>query len=207
MQATQAGGLEQMRQDDLVQVLDDVTQRSARLDQQVRDLQAQRDRLAAAGGGAEAVAQAQARLDTLRLLAGTAPATGPGVRITVSDPSGKVASAQLLDLVEELRDAGAEAQQVGSVRVVASTWFADEGSGLVVDGTTVPRPVVVLAIGDPQTLASAMTIPGGVVETLRRLGADATVQQLTSVTVDALASPRSPRYAQPVPASGATPTP
>ncbi len=49
VQATQAGGLEQMRQDDLVQVLDDVTQRSARLDQQVRDLQTQRDRLAAGG--------------------------------------------------------------------------------------------------------------------------------------------------------------
>ena len=201
VQQTQEGGLDQMRQDDLVRVLDDVSQRSARLDLQVRDLQSQRDRLGAGAGSQEAIDQARQRLDALRLLGGTAPAQGPGIRITIDDPGSAVLAAQLLDVLQELRDAGSEVVQVGSVRMVASSWFTDRDGSLVADGATLTRPVVILAIGDPQTMASAMTIPGGIVETLRRLGATARVEQLTSVRVDALSSPTTPRYAQPVPQS------
>ena len=205
VQQTQQGGLETMRQDDLVRVLDDVSQRSTRLDQQVRDLQSQRDRLAAGAGSSQAaIAQAQQRLDTLRLLAGTAPAQGSGIRMTIADPQSGVTSAQLLDVLQELRDAGAEVVQVGSVRIVAGSWFGSQGGTLVVDGQSVPRPVVVVAIGDPQTMASAMNIPGGIVETLRRVGATTTIQQSDTLQVGALASPATPRYAQPVPESSAT---
>ncbi|MDQ2758732.1 MAG: DUF881 domain-containing protein [Actinomycetota bacterium] len=208
VQQTQEGGLDQMRQDDLVRVLDDVSQRSARLDLQVRDLQNQRDRLTAgAGSSQEAVDQARRRLDALRLLGGTAPAQGPGIRITIVDPGSAVLAAQLLDVLQELRDAGSEVVQVGPVRIVASSWFADRDGSLVADGTPLTRPVVVLAIGDPQTMASAMTIPGGIVETLRRLGATAHVEQLDSVRVDAVASPTTPRYAQAVPESAPSTTP
>ncbi|MEO3935180.1 DUF881 domain-containing protein [Dermatophilaceae bacterium Soc4.6] len=208
VQQTQEGGLDQMRQDDLVRVLDDVSQRSARLDLQVRDLQAQRDRLAAGSGSSQvALDSAQKRLDALRLLGGTAAAAGPGIRITITDPAGAVLAAQLLDVLQELRDAGAEVVQVGSVRIVASSWFTDRDGSLVADGVVLVRPVVVLAIGDPQTMASAMTIPGGIVETLRGLGATARVDQLDSVQVDALAAPTTPRYAQPVPESAPPTTP
>src|SRR5690242_1384300 len=54
IQSTQASGLESMRQDDLVRVLDDVSQRSTRLDQQVRELQAQRDQLTSGANTSQA---------------------------------------------------------------------------------------------------------------------------------------------------------
>ena len=58
----------------------------------------------------------------LRILTGTVAATGPGVTLTIDDPDGSVTAATLLDGVEELRDAGAEAIEINdSVRVVAST--------------------------------------------------------------------------------------
>src|SRR4029450_1608269 len=44
IQSTQESGLESMRQDDLVRVLDDVSQRSTRLDQQVPRLRAHRSK-------------------------------------------------------------------------------------------------------------------------------------------------------------------
>lgn len=72
-------------------------------------------------------------------------------------------------------------------------------------GSSPGRPFVILAIGDKATLASAMTIPGGIVETVRRQGATAAVEQLDTVRVDALQTPRTPRYARPVP-DVATPT-
>ena len=67
------------------------------------------------------------------------------------------------------------------------------------DGTPVATPYQVLAIGDSQTLASAMAIPGGIVETVQQLGARTTVTPMEVVRIDALHSPSSPRYASPEP--------
>jgi uncharacterized protein YlxW (UPF0749 family) len=111
----------------------------------------------------------------------------------------------MLDLLQELRDAGAEVVQYGANRVVASSWFSSSGGQIQVDGQPLTRPFTVLAIGDKATMASALNIPGGIVETLRRADATAAIEQLDTVRIDALQSPRTPRYAQPVPESG-TPT-
>ncbi len=206
IQQTQDSGLDSMRQDDLVRVLDDVSQRSSRLDQQVRELQSQRDALTTGANTSQAaIDQATKQLESLRVLAGTAPAQGPGIKVTISDPSQKVTAAMMLDLLQELRDAGAEVVQYGANRVVASSWFSSSGGQIQVDGQPLTRPFTVLAIGDKATMASALNIPGGIVETLRRADATAAIEQLDTVRIDALQSPRTPRYAQPVPESG-TPT-
>ncbi|GMA89255.1 hypothetical protein GCM10025868_45050 [Angustibacter aerolatus] len=52
------------------------------------------------------------------------------------------------------------------MRVVASTAFTDADGGVAVDGTVVPAPFTVLAIGDSQTMATALEIPGGVLASL-----------------------------------------
>ena len=91
--------------------------------------------------------------------------------MSISDPDQQVSGPVVLDLIQELRDAGAESIDVGGVRVVASSYVGDAGGDLSVDGTSISRPVLVKAIGDPNTLASAMTIPGGIVETIRQKGA------------------------------------
>lgn len=201
-------GLASLRQSELVTILDNATNLSARLDQNARDLQVTRDELISGSTtGAAALTAAQERLDALRVLAGTAQARGPGIRMTISDPDAKVTPPLLLDAIEELRDAGAEAIQVGNVRVVASSSFGQAGSGVEIDGTSVTEPYVVLAIGNAQTLSSAMEIPGGLSVNVRQLGASITVNQATELTVGALHTLRVPRYARPVPspASAATP--
>jgi len=196
----QVQGLESLRQSELVTILDNASLLSARLDQNARELQATRDELISGStSGAAALTAAQERLDTLRMLAGTAQVHGPGIRMTISDPGARVTAPLLLDAIEELRDAGAEAIQVGSVRVVASTYFGQAGSGVEIDGTTVTNPYVILAIGDPQTLSSAMEIPGGLSENVRQLGASITTNQSTDLVVGALHTLREPRYARPVP--------
>ena len=129
IQQNQEGGLATLRQDELVRVLDDVTQRSTRLDRQVRELEVQRDQLQTSADRAKAASeQAQARLDQLAILAGTVKATGPGVRITITDSAGAVRAAGLLDVLQELRDAGAEVIQFGTVRIVAGSYFTDAGT-------------------------------------------------------------------------------
>jgi uncharacterized protein YlxW (UPF0749 family) len=202
VQQTQQQGLEQLREDELVRILDDVSQDAARLGNDARALELTRDRLeGGANTSAEALRAAQERLDTLGILAGTAPAEGPGIVLTIDDPSGKVTSALLLDALQELRDAGAEAVQIGSVRVVADTYFTDTPDGVEVSGTLVKSPYVIKAVGGSATMASAMDIPGGVNESVRRLGAVSTVDQRDRVSITALHSLEEPQYARPVPAA------
>ena len=204
----QSLGLESLRQSDLLTILDDATLRSSRLDQNARELQATRDQLVSGStSGAAAVRAAQERLDALGILAGTARAHGPGIRMTIGDPGGKVTPPVLLDAIQELRDAGAEAIQVNNVRIVASSHFSQGASGIEIDGRSVTQPYAIAAIGDPATMSSAMEIPGGLSENVRGLGASITIAQANELTVDALHTLRAPRYARPVPSAAAAATP
>ena len=107
----------------------------------------------------------------------------------------------ILDAIQELRDAGAEAIQIGDQRVVASTWFSQTDAGISVSGTELRPPYIIRAIGDGNTLAGAMEIPGGVSATVRRAGGETDVQIRDELDVDALLTLTPPQYAQPVPTS------
>lgn len=202
VQQTQGAGLESLTQPELLRVLDDVSQRSARLDAQLAELQRNRDALrSGVDTSAAALQQAQDQVDRLGILAGTVPATGPGIAVSISDPDSKVTAVYLLDIVQELRNAGAEVLQVGGVRVVASTFFDDEGTAVYADNVQVQRPLTILAIGDSATLSAAMSIPGGVIDSVSQRGAVATVSIRDHIEIRAVHTLVRPRFAKPVPAA------
>ena len=195
-------GLAAARQEDLVRILDGLTGQADRLRQQADALSSTETSLQSGrNAAAAALADAQRQVDTLGILAGTMAAHGPGVVLTVSDPAGKVRADTLLDAVEELRDAGAEAIQVGAVRVTASTAFTDGRSGVMAAGTAIGAPYVVVAIGDAHTLDDALRIPSGVVDTVVQDGAQASVVEQAVVSVTALRRVTADRYARPVPSA------
>ena len=207
----QLSALGASRPEDLVRILDDLSGRDARLRAEVEVLTAARERLAGAGTEDAALEEARRRAQLLGVLAGTVPATGPGVLLEVQDRSGGVRADVLLDALEELRAAGAEAVQLEGqaapeeagrrevVRVVASTWLLDEDDGVLVDGVLLRPPYTFTALGDRDTLASALAIPGGVVDTVARVGGAATVRPSDSLRVGALRPLDRPRYARPAP--------
>ncbi|MFK5635548.1 MULTISPECIES: DUF881 domain-containing protein [unclassified Ornithinimicrobium] len=192
-------GLSQLRQSELVGLLDDVTGRVSSLQQEVVQLEADRARLQGEQGDVAAVEAAQDRLESYTILAGTAPVEGPGITVFVNDPDGVVTQTMLLDAIQELRDAGAEAIQVGAVRVVASTWVGTDPDGrLTLDGRVLTAPYRISAIGEPHTLSGAMAIPGGFSDSLRGAGAGVDVVESDELLIDALHEPQQPRYARPV---------
>ena len=209
VRANQGDNLSSLRQSDLVGILDDVSQRATRLQARARELQDTKDRLTTGSDTSRAALdEALAREQTLGILAGTLPATGPGIVFSVDDPDNQVGAAVVLDAVEELRDAGAEAAVISTlagqdpVRIVASTSFVDplDGSkGILVDGTRLTAPYKIVVIGDPRTLAAALDIPGGVLDTLARKGATGSVSQRQSVTIEKVRPLPQVQYAQPVP--------
>ncbi len=200
------GLLTNARQEDLVQILDELSNRSDRLRQEVATLTETRSRLTSGSGADQAaLAEAVRRTQLLGVIAGTVAATGPGVTVRITDPRTQVSASVLLDALEELRNAGAEAVQIegtrpdgapGAVRVVAQTALVDTPEGIEVDGTHLVAPYRFVVVGDPSTLAGAMAIPGGVEDAVRRVGGTTDVARVERVRVGALRAVSAPRYAR-----------
>lgn len=204
MQVRARGGDEQYRtarRTDLIQLIDGLSEESRRLESEIAELERTRSELQS-GDDARRVAreQAQSRLDSLSVLAGTAPATGPGIRITITDPERKVGSAILLDAVEEMRDAGAEVMEFNDmVRVTASSWVGGTPGNLEVDGIRLPSPVVLEVIGDPHALSEAARFRGGLVSevTAPQVGGNIDITTLDVVEIRSVRVPSDHVHAQP----------
>ncbi|MFL6024221.1 MAG: DUF881 domain-containing protein [Marmoricola sp.] len=187
-----------MRQADLVQALNGLQAASRRNEQDIRDLQDTRDSLKDNNAKtATALKQAHDELAALGVLAGTVTATGPGVRITITAPKGRISLNYLLDGIEELRDAGAEAMEINdAVRVVAQTSFESADNGINVDGRVLNPPFIIDAIGDPDSLATALRFPGGFVDDLRLDDAKVDIKKRDKIEVTVLRRAAAPRYAE-----------
>lgn len=185
------------RPEDLVRLLDSLDQRSQRLNVEIAELEETKDRLAGARDkDAAAQAEREERDLVLGVLAGVVPARGPGIEARFAGP---VDSVLLLDAVQELRDAGAEAMQVGNVRIVASTSFVDgpvDGT-IEVDGQPVTAPFVLKAIGAPVTMTSALRIPGGIADSAAATDVDLSITAETQVEVTAVRTLPTPQSARP----------
>jgi len=185
------------RQEDLVRILDELDNRTERLEDEKQRLDDQRTELENSSDQAE-----EARKQTLEkerqlgILAGTVAAQGPGITMTIEDNKGTVEADMLLDAIQELRAAGAEAIQVNGVRVVAGTYLSDSGKSVSVDGNKITAPFRFKVIGNPQDLEPALNIPGGVVQTLEKEQATITVERSDKIVVDALRAAKRPDYAR-----------
>ncbi|MFF6793844.1 DUF881 domain-containing protein [Streptomyces filamentosus] len=194
---SEGSALRGARQEDLVRILDELDDRTQRLEDEKARLEKQRSELESSSDQAEeARRQTQEKERQLGVLAGTVAAEGPGITLTVTDPVGAVESDMLLDTIQELRAAGAEAIQVDGVRVVADSYFTGGGDDMRIDGTPVTAPYVFKVIGKPEDLEPALNIPGGVVQTLEKEQATATVERSAKIVVDALRPAKRPDYAR-----------
>jgi uncharacterized protein YlxW (UPF0749 family) len=130
-------GFTTARQSDLVDILDSLSSRSDQLRAQIAAEQAS---LAKLTGGTDqtqaALEEAQQRTATLQILAGTAAATGPGIDLQITDPQHQVAADDLLEALEELRDAGAEAIQITGSAAAATAGAGVTSAGPASSGAT-----------------------------------------------------------------------
>ncbi len=188
------------RQADLIQYINNLSLASQRAQSEITKLQETRDALGSDTKARQtALALAREQASTLGILAGTVPAVGPGIRITVTEDGTGVGTNQLLNGLQELRDAGAEVIEINDeVRVVAQTSLRDApGGGVVVDDTRLKAPFVIDAIGDPHTLATALGFVDGFTAQVRDVGGDVEVRQLQRVEIDSVRDLGQPQYASP----------
>lgn len=188
------------RQDDLVNLLDSLFNSAQRAQREIAVLEETRDELQSTTGDNEAaIVAAQRAADNLEILAGTVPVSGPGLRITITERDGPVDLNSLLDTVQELRTADAEAMEFNDeVRAIATTHFSTGTQGTQVDGVPIPSPIVIDVIGEPITLEEGLKFPRGPLEQLRDDdGAEVVVEQLELVEITSVVSAERPEYARP----------
>ena len=127
------------------------------------------------------------RLETLRkeveqleIAAGRTDVEGPGVTVILQDSTQTnvtgdeadylIHDNDLLSVVNELRSAGAEAISLNGERLLANSEIRCTGAVVTVNGRRYAAPYVIFAIGDPDTLYSALTMRNGVVDVLSQWG-------------------------------------
>ncbi|KRE99247.1 hypothetical protein ASG88_16125 [Nocardioides sp. Soil777] len=178
-----------LREQDLIEILNALTGTAERARRERDRLEQTRDELQSENTSREAaLSQTQERARTLNIIAGLVPVTGPGIRITIEEGAGPVSVGSLLDIVQEMRTADAEAIEFNDEhRVVAQSSFNEAVGGIELDGNLLEPPYVIEVIGDPHSLNGGLSFAGGPIETLEQYdGATVEVEELESIDIESV---------------------
>ena len=171
----QAGGdrLASMSAQDLTFLVANLNTGNDDLRAEIAKLQRQLDQLELGGSrGATSVTDIRSDLDRIRAWSGLDPVEGDGIEITVTGP---IAGPAIEDLINELRNAGAEAIAIGGVRIVAETVVGGVPGAASVDDTALSDPFTIQAIGTQESMTGSLTRAGGIIAQLGATYPDTTV--------------------------------
>ena len=137
---------------------------------------------------------------------GLSDVTGPGVIITLSDSKAESSSVldpstllvhdgDVLSVINELKNAGAEAISINDQRLVPISGITCGGNIIEINGEKVGAPFVIKAIGLPEQL-SALERPGGYLERLKKDTVGVTLEKKNNITILKYAGVLTYKYAQ-----------
>ncbi|HEX7472739.1 MAG TPA: DUF881 domain-containing protein [Candidatus Limnocylindrales bacterium] len=173
---------------ELTDLVANLNTRNDQLRTEITATRAQLDALVSAQArGDTSLGQLQADLSKIRAWAGLLPVTGPGIQVTIA---GRIPGIAVQDLLNELRNAGAESYAVDGVRVVSGSVVAGPAGAISIEDTSLGDPFEVDAIGNAATLTGSLTRAGGIVARLKATFPDV---QLTVTPVDRLELPATTR--------------
>ena len=140
------------------------------------------------------LSDAQEQIKVGNKILGLSEVKGPGVTITVKDSdevdtsnlwdSSKylVHDKDILDIVNELKNAGAEAISINNERIVPTTFIICGGNVININEEKIGSPFVIKAIGLPETLAN-LNRPGGTLEKLKESKIKVELQKNNDITI------------------------
>lgn len=140
-------------------------------------------------------------------LLGASQVTGPGVTITVADAVVQdsllslidpiVHDVDILEIVNELKNAGAEAIDVNGQRITANTSISCDGNVIVVNGEKISSPFIINAIGLPERMAT-LNRPGGYLSKMEESYIKTTFNKSEKITIQKYIGGTSFKYAKAV---------
>jgi uncharacterized protein YlxW (UPF0749 family) len=195
----QAGvpGLSALTATELTQLVANLTTGNDQLRSEIGELQRQEsDLITAKQRGETTVDDLTKDLERIRAWSGITPVSGQGVVVSIQGPIG---GDGVEDVLNELRNAGAEALAVGGQRVVGGVVVAGTPGELSVENESLGDAFEIRAIGSPQILTGTLTRTGGVIAQVATAYPNArlTVTPIESMTLPASERTSPPTYARP----------
>ena len=117
-------------------------------------------------------------------VAGNKSVTSESIGILDSISNYLIHDTDLLTLVNELKNAGAEAISINSERITNSTSITCDGNVILINGNKVSSPFEIKVIGSQEALLGAIQRPGGFLEELENYGLVSSVKKQSNVTID-----------------------
>lgn len=127
---------------------------------------------------------------------GLTDVTGEGVEITLQDNQNVttetatndisyyvVHDIDILSVVNELKNAGAEAISINGERIINTTSITCAGNVAQINGEKVGAPFIIRAIGKSETLYEALNRPGGYIELLNDSGIVSNIKKSNNITI------------------------
>jgi uncharacterized protein YlxW (UPF0749 family) len=125
-------------------------------------------------------------------LLGLTDVTGQGVTITVTEPTAVANALQpemlivhntdLLSIVNELKNAGAEAIEINGQRIVGTTAITCDGNVIMINGERVSSTFTINAIGFPELMAT-LTRTGGCLSLLEDYNIKTTFKKSEKISI------------------------
>lgn len=202
--ATNASRLETLQSlyNDVVEERDGLTEQVGQLQS---ELELYRQQAASGDEGSEAL---KMELEQMEITAGLTDVEGPGVTVVLEDSTQAnvtgdeadylIHDNDILSVINELRSAGAEAISLNGERILATSEVRCTGAVVTVNGRRYAAPYVIFAIGDPDTLYSALTMRNGVVDILSQWGITVRVTASDQLLIPAYSGTVDYQYAKPV---------
>lgn len=202
--ATNASRLETLQS-----LYNDVAEERDGLTEQVGQLQSELERYRQqAASGDEGSEALKTELEQMEITAGLTDVEGPGVTVVLEDSTQAnvtgdeadylIHDNDILSVINELRSAGAEAISLNGERILATSEVRCTGAVVTVNGRRYAAPYVIFAIGDPDTLYSALTMRNGVVDILSQWGITVRVTASDQLLIPAYSGTVDYQYAKPV---------
>lgn len=159
---------------DLTVLVANLDDRNDQLRTEVATLERELDVLARnSDRGHASIDELEADLRRIRLYAGIDPAVGTGVAITVRGP---IDGSGIEELVNELRNAGAEAMAIEDVRLVPGVVAVGPAGAVLLGDAPLADTFTLNAIGPPDKLTGSLTRSGGIIAQLSATQPDVSVE-------------------------------
>lgn len=125
-------------------------------------------------------------LEEANFMLGKTDVIGNGIEVILKDNGEKeYTSLDILNLVNELRSAGAEAISINGERVINLTDIVDiSNKYILVNSNKVSSPYIILAIGEENYLKSALSIKNGYVDVKQKDGYSIQVQERKNIQIN-----------------------
>lgn len=182
---------------ELSQLIETLGGRNRELRTGLADIREQlRDYRVAESQGQSALDVTREDLRRITAFAGLAAVEGQGIVLEVD---GTLDAIALNDLINELRNAGAEALAVDEIRLTQRSVAIQGPISLLIDGIEVGERFRLRAIGSPEGLLATIERPGGIISQLEQfIDAAIFARQSDGITLPATSLALVPSVAQPV---------